>query len=81
MIKAIWRLALNSITTTAILSLAGMPADEAVAVIGLFGVLLWLQEDIIETVRERMNHDRSIRSVSGGRRKSGRSKKHNRMPA
>lgn len=51
MIKAAWRLILNSITTTVFLALIGAPSDEVTAVIGTFCALLWLQEEVIELIR------------------------------
>lgn len=53
MAKATWRLILNSITTTAFLTILGMPFTDVAGVIGLFGAFLWLQEEVITSITER----------------------------
>ena len=71
MAKAVWRLILNSITTTVFLTILGMPLADAAAVILLFWWFLWLQEEVIESIRGRREaRDRSTRTTSRGRRKS-----------
>ena len=71
MAKIIWRLILNSITTTAFLTILGMPLVDVAGVMLLFWIFLWLQGEVIESIVGRgEERDRSTRTTSRGRRKS-----------
>ena len=67
---ATWRLIINSITTTAFLTILGMPFADVAGVMLLFWIFLWLQGEVIESiVGRREERDRSTRTTSRGRRK------------
>lgn len=63
--KAAWRLILNSIATTIFLTLLGEPILDATAIIGMFCVFLWLQEEVIMSIAGRRDkYDRGNRTAS-----------------
>lgn len=51
--KAIWRLILCGITTTVSLTALGCPVADVMTVLGAFAMFLWMQEQVIESIRER----------------------------
>ena len=51
--KAIWRLTLCGIVTTVSLTALGCPIADVMTVLGAFAMLLWMQEQVIETIRGR----------------------------
>lgn len=69
--KAIWRLTLCGIMTTVSLAALGCPVADVMTVLGAFAMLLWLQEEVIESIRGRRSEgDQGKTDTSGGRRKS-----------
>ncbi len=67
--KAIWRLILCGITTTVSLTALGCPVVDVMTVLGAFAMLLWLQEEVIESIRGRRSEgDRSKGDAAGRRR-------------
>ena len=67
--KAIWRLLTASVITTVVLTALGNPITQTAAVLMTLALLLWAQEGVIESIRERRcEHDRDKGSEACGRR-------------
>ena len=69
--KAIWRLTLCGIITTVSLTVLGCPVADVMTVLGAFAMLLWFQEEVIESIRGRRSEgDRGKTDADGRCRKS-----------
>lgn len=53
MAEAAWRLILSSIATTVFLVSLGEAAADVLAIIMMHCVIIWLQEEVIESIREK----------------------------